>query len=74
MQCILANLKVTQGILDVDDNPGMLSEVSVVLVDVCYYMVQVGVGDGEVVTVEEMDVDGPSEVCYLRVYLCDIVC
>ena len=63
MQCILANLKVTQGILDVDDNPEMLSEVSVVLVDVCYYMVQVGVGDSEVVTVEEMDVDGPSEVC-----------
>ena len=31
-------------------------------------------GDGEVVTVEEMDVDDPSEVCYFKVYLCDIVC
>ena len=41
----------------------MLSEVSVVLVFVYYYMVQVDVGDSEVVTVEEMEVDGPIEVC-----------
>ena len=31
-------------------------------------------GDSEVVTVEEMDVDGPAEVCYFLKCICVILC
>ena len=31
-------------------------------------------GDNEVVTVEEMDVDGPVEVCYFLKCICVIYC